>query len=136
MAAPGIVSDVSGPEGLEMRPVGGSWSGLLFENQFTAYPLTFTWTFTVDFDEVDTDAGSIAPSLTLEWIPAGEPGWTAMVGQRFVGRAFADPIEASFYLFEHYRFERVELHVDAQSDRLLTVVVSGVFSVDAAVIRG
>lgn len=107
----------------ELGVVGGSWNGLLFENPQVGYPLTLTWSFTIDFAEVNRDYGSIAPSLTIDWVPAGSTRWDSMAGRRDVADTFADPFESSLYFFEHFRFDRVELAVIDQSGRALGVSV-------------
>lgn len=110
-----------------MRAIGGSWSGLLFENPDVGYPLTLTWTFGIAFENVVRDYGSTSPSLTIDWVPAGSAGWTTMAGRRFRGNTFADPIETSVHFFNHHRFDRVDLEVDEQDRDLLRVaaVASG-----------
>ena len=105
----------------ELRSVGGSWSGFLFENPVVGYPPALTWTFSIDFEEIVRDYGTTAPSLTIDWVPAGVGGWTMMAGRRFRGDAFADPIETSFYFFDHHRYERVVLEVAEQDRELLHV---------------
>jgi hypothetical protein len=105
----------------ELHVVGGSWSGLLFENPLADYPLRLTWSFTIDFGEVRREYGSVAPSLTIEWVPAGSASWDSMSGQRYAADAFGDPIESSLYFFEHFRFDRVALEVLSQSSRNLDV---------------
>lgn len=93
----------------------------MFENPAVGYPLTLTWTFSIDFEEVLREHGSVSPSLTIDWVPAGTSGWTSMDGRRFRGSTFADPIETSVYFFEHHRFDRVDLHVAEQDHDVLRV---------------
>src|SRR5688500_3900064 len=40
------VSDLNADE---LQPVGGSWSGLLFENPVSGYALALSWTFDIEF---------------------------------------------------------------------------------------
>ena len=119
--------DVSDLKTAELRSVGGTWSGLLFENPAVGYPLTLTWTFRIDFEELVREYGSSSPSLTIDWAPAGATKWTSMAGRRFRGSTFADPIETSVYFFDHHRFDRVDLEVENQDHELLRVaaVASG-----------
>lgn len=105
----------------ELRPVGGSWNGLLFENPISGYPLALSWTFSIEFAEVDRDYGSVSPSLSIDWVPSAASSWNEMVGQSFRGRSFADPIETSLYFFEHYRFDHVDLAIESQTLDELTV---------------
>lgn len=118
------MSDLSADE---LRPVGGTWNGLLFENPVSGYPLALSWTFSIDFDEVARDYGSVSPSLSIDWVSAGSSSWKRMEGRSFSGRSFADPIESSLYFFEHYRLDHVELVVESQTSIELTVeaVASG-----------
>ena len=99
----------------------------MFENPAVGYPLTLTWTFNVDFEEVLREYGSVSPCLTIDWVPAGTAGWMSMAGIRFRGSTFADPIETSVYFFEHHRFDRVDLEVAEQDHDVLWVeaVASG-----------
>ena len=106
----------------ELRPAGGTWSGLLFENSRSSSPLTMSWSFTLDFEVVERDYGSASPSLSIEWVPAGSSSWRSMAGQSFHGRTFGDPIEVSLYFFEHHRLDRVDLTIVDQSSDLVTVV--------------
>lgn len=119
--------DVSDLKPAELRSVGGTWSGLLFENPVVGYPLTLTWTFSIDFEEIVREYGSSSPSLTIDWVPAGTAEWTSMAGRRFRGSTFADPIETSVYIFDHHRFDRVDLEVEEQDHDMLRVaaVASG-----------
>lgn len=98
----------------ELEPVGGHWSGLLFENPAASYPLALTWSFTIEFAEIARHYGSVAPNLTIEWVPAGSAGWRTMGGQRFRCRAFGDPVEASVYFFEHHRYDKAHLAIGDQ----------------------
>lgn len=99
----------------------------MFENPVVGYPLTLTWTFSIDFEEVVRDYGSASPSLTIDWVPAGTAGWASMAGRRFRGSTFADPIETSVYFFEHHRFDRLNLEIKEQNNDVLRVeaVASG-----------
>ena len=107
----------------ELRVTGGSWHGLLFENPTANYPTSLTWSFTIDFEEMDRDYGTVTPSLTVEWVPATGASWDSLAGQRYVATSFANPIESSVYFFQHYRFDRVELSVERQSQQALGVKV-------------
>jgi hypothetical protein len=99
----------------------------LLENPTSGYPLTLSWTFTISFEEVVRDYGAVSPELTIDWAPAGALGWRSMAGQRFSASTFADPIEASLYFFEHYRYDHAEVVVGDQHHGALQVgaVVSG-----------
>lgn len=105
----------------ELQPVGGSWNGMLFENPISGYPLALSWTFTIEFAEVDRDYGSVSPSLSIDWVPSVASSWNEMAGQSFSGRSFAAPIETSLYFFEHYRFDHVDLAIESQTLDELTV---------------
>lgn len=105
----------------ELRPIGGTWNGLLFENPVSGYPLSLSWTFSIDFDEIARDYGKVSPSLTIDWVPVGSSSWKRMAGQSFIGRSFADPIESSLYFFQHYRLDHVELSIENQVSNELTV---------------
>ena len=98
----------------ELSPVGGSWTGLLFENPAVGYPLKLTWTFTVDFNEVRRGFGSVSPSLTIDWVPLPESSWLAMQGHHVACGSFSEPIETSVYYFDHHRYDSVELTITDQ----------------------
>lgn len=115
----------------ELRPVGGSWHGLLFENPVSGYPLALSWTFSIEFVEVDRDYGSVSPSLSIDWVPSAASSWNEMAGQSFSGRSFADPIETSLYFFEHYRFDHVDLAIESQTLDELTVHAAARGDIDA-----
>ncbi len=83
----------------ELTPVGGSWSGLLFENPATGYPLRLTWAFFLDFSEVVRNHGSVSPNLAVDWVPAGTSSWRSIGGARFSADCFGKPIEATLYFF-------------------------------------
>lgn len=108
----------------DLRPTGGTWSGLLFENPATDRPLALTWSFTVDFAEVARDYGTVAPALTVEWVPVGASSWVAMAGHRFNGTSFADPVESSVYFFQHHRFDRADVHVRSQTGDVIDLDVT------------
>jgi hypothetical protein len=105
----------------ELTVVGGSWSGLLFENPLADYTLRLTWSFTIGFGEVRREYGSVAPSLTIEWVPAGSASLDSMSGHRYGADAFGSPIESSLYFFDHFRFDRVAVEVLSQSSHDLDV---------------
>jgi len=106
----------------ELIPVGGTFSGLLFENSTTGYPLQLSWTFSVDCAEVTRDYGSTQPNLVVDWVPAaGRTRWDEMAGLRFAGSTFGEPIESSVYFFEHHRYDAVEIDVVEQLGTELAV---------------
>ena len=108
----------------ELTPVGGTFSGLLFENPNTGYPLQLTWTFSVDCAEVSRDYGSTQPNLVVDWVPAvGRTRWDEMAGVRFAGSTFGEPIETSVYFFDHHRYDAVEVEVVEQLGTELSVRV-------------
>jgi len=109
----------------ELKVSGGTWNGLLFENATIGYPLSLSWTFTIEFASLHRDYGEVDPSLTVDWVPAGESRWNAMTGHRYTCNTFAGPIEPSFYYFDHFRFERGDVVVEEQ--------VGGELRVDAAI---
>lgn len=111
----------------ELSLVGGSWSGLLFENQRVGFPLSLTWTFNFEFAEIAREFGSSSASLTVDWVPLKAPSWMAMTGQRCSSPEFANPIEASFYFFDHHRFDTGSVEVIAQEEGRIyaRVAVSG-----------
>ena len=98
----------------ELSPIGGSWTGHLFENPAVSYQRALTWSFTIDFASVDRDFGSVSPSLTIDWAPLPNPTWHSISGHRIAGEMFGEPIETSIYFFEHNRYDRVELTVIGQ----------------------
>ena len=105
----------------ELAPVGGTWTGLLFENPTTGYPLALSWTFSVNYAEVSRDYGSVSPNIEIDWVPAGGSGWQAMRDQHFACSRFGEPIETSVYFFEHHRYDAVELIVTGQRGAQLSV---------------
>lgn len=116
----------------ELRPVGGRFSGLLFENPNTGYPLQLTWTFSVDCAEVTREYGSTQPNLVVGWVPAaGRARWEEMAGVRFAGSTFGEPIETSVYFFEHHRYDAVEVEVVEQLGTELAVRVRATGDVDS-----
>lgn len=108
----------------ELRSVGGSWGGLLFENRRTGFPLSLTWTFKFDFAEVARVFGSSVVNLTVDWIPLPGASWDAMAGRRAYCSSFADPIEASAYFFDHHRFNAASVEVSEQDEGRLYVKAS------------
>ncbi len=95
-------------------PIGGTWSGLLFENRRTGYDLRLTWTFTFDYEPVHREYGTTTPSLTIDWVPFGRCSWRGLAGNSANSKRFAEPIESSAYFFEHYRYEEAGLRVVEQ----------------------
>ena len=115
----------------ELIPVSGTFSGLLFENPNTGYPLQLSWTFSVDCAEVTRDYGSTQPNLVVDWVPAGRARWDEMAGVRFAGSTFGEPIETSVYFFEHHRYDAVEVEVVEQLGTELAVRVRASGDVDS-----
>lgn len=114
----------------ELRPVGGSWTGLLFENPTTDYPLALTWTFTVDFSEVRRDFGSTPTNLAIDWVPLPESNWRSMKGRQTTCETFAHPIETSVYYFDHHRYDSVELTITDQRSSLIDIRVAASGDID------
>lgn len=117
------------PEGIEddglaaeeLIPKGGSWGGLLFDYPTIGLAPRLTWTFTVDFEDVQRSYGSTGVSLSIDWVPLAAGSWRRMVGQVASAAAFAEPVESSAYFFEHYRYDAVDLRVVDQRDQELHV---------------
>ncbi len=111
----------------ELKVSGGSWSGLLFENSATKYPLTLSWTFTVEFEPLSREYGDVTPSLTVDWVPAEGRGWKDMAGCRFACHTFGEPVESSLYFFDHFRFDQADVSTEERPshDLGVSVVVSG-----------
>lgn len=108
----------------ELVSIGGTWSGLLFENATAGYPLTLTWTFSIDFLEIHRDFGSVSPNLTIDWVPTDASNWQTMNGQRYACTSFGEPIETSIYYFSHHRYERADIAVIEQLDNKVSVQVA------------
>ncbi|MCP3882988.1 MAG: hypothetical protein GY701_32010 [Sulfitobacter sp.] len=115
----------------ELTPDGGTFSGLLFENPNTGYPLQLSWTFSVDFAEVDRDYGSTRPNVVVDWVQTGDTAWNEMAGARFACATFGEPIETSVYFIEHHRYDRVEVEVSEQRGAELAVRVRAGGDVDS-----
>lgn len=119
--------DTDAPSRDELVPTGGTWSGLLFDNPQTGYDLKLTWTFTFVYESVRREYGDTEPHLTIDWVPFEEPNWRRIEGNFASAQRFADPIEASVYFFEHYRYANAAIRVVEQhaTDVLVTAEVRG-----------
>ncbi len=106
----------------ELRPMGGWWGGLLFDNPAVWLGPCLSWFFVFQFAPVERDGQGAAPSLAVEWVPLPGAGWQAMAGRRASCHAFARPIEASLSFFDHHRYDTVELQLMRQRGRALQVV--------------
>ena len=95
----------------ELMPIGGEWSGLLFENPQVGYDLRLTWTLTFEFGPVRREYGTTRPSLTIDWVPFDGAGWNSLVGHHVSSDRFGEPIEATVYFFEHYRYRQADVRV-------------------------
>lgn len=100
---------------------GGTWNGLLFENQNTGFPLSLVWTFTFGFPEVERDFGDTQPNACVDWVPLFGADSRAMEGRTATASVFGEPIESSVYFFEHHRFDFASLSVRAQDGTGLLV---------------
>ncbi len=105
----------------DLKLIGGSWSGLLFENPNVGYPLSLTWDFDLSFAEVTRSYGDISPNLVVGWVPLGPPSWQRMEGQTASGKTFGDPIESSVYFFDHHRFNAANVTVVDQNGPAIRV---------------
>ncbi|MDH3754949.1 MAG: hypothetical protein OEU32_13850 [Acidimicrobiia bacterium] len=112
-----------GPTLEELMPVGGSWRGLLFENASAGHTLALTWTFTIDFEEIAREYGSVAPNLVVDWVPLTPTSWRSVSGHEIECDRFGQPIETSFYFFEHHRYDNVSLSTGNQSGGKLIVSI-------------
>ena len=100
-----------GPKRAELTAAGGTWSGLLFENQTTGFPLSLVWALTFDFAEVERDFGATEPNLCVDWVPIQGASWSAMEGLTASASKSAEPIESSVCFFEHHRFDSASVRV-------------------------
>lgn len=114
----------------ELIAVGGSWSGLLFENPVSDYPLALTWTFTIEFSEVRRDFGSTSPNLAIDWVPLPESNWHSMKGRQMTCETFAEPIETTVYYSGHHRYDHVEFTMIDQSASLIDIRVAASGDID------
>ena len=104
-----------GLEQSELNSTAGTWSGRLFENRDTGFPLSLVWAFTFDAAEVERDFGRVSPSVGVDWVSLPGANWSAMAGRRASASVFAEPIEASVYFFEHHRYESTDLRIHEQA---------------------
>jgi len=95
----------------EFVPIGGEWHGLLFDNPHVGYDLRLTWTFTFEYQPVRRDYGTIEPSLAIDWVPFGRCSWRSLAGNHASADRFGEPIEASVYFYEHYRYDETDVRV-------------------------
>lgn len=96
----------------ELVPRGGSWSGLVFSNPGVGYSTALTWRFSFDFEPIVRDYGDVEPGLTIEWAKVPDlTDWSRVAGLEVACTSFAEPVEASVYCFEHYRYDTVRLSV-------------------------
>lgn len=112
----------------ELMPAGGSWGGLLFSNPVAGVAPSLTWTFTFDFAEIEREYGKVTPGLMVDWAPLpNNASWHDLGAASVTCATFGEPIEASVYFFEHYRYDHVELSLLSQDAGRIQVraVVSG-----------
>lgn len=94
----------------DFRPIGGSWSGLLFNNPGIRLPTRLTWSFDFNFAPIELDGEEASLGVTVEWAELPRvAAWTAMAGTDFSSESFGESAEASIYCFMHHRFDRVQL---------------------------
>jgi hypothetical protein len=105
----------------DLVPTGGTWKGLLFANPKAGIDTTLTWEFSFDFEPMDREFSSATPGLTVDWALLPEVAWTAMAGRELACDAFAEPVEGSFYYFEHHRYSSVRLSVLEQQEARVRV---------------
>jgi arsenate reductase len=107
----------------ELVPMGGTWSGVLFDNPSIGLSPKLTWTFDFRFGEVSRDYGDSPVSLTVDWVPLPGARWSAMEGQAASCGTFAEPVECGAYFFEHHRYDAVRLRVLEQAGSSVRVAV-------------
>jgi hypothetical protein len=107
----------------ELRPEGGTWNGLLFDNPKIGLPPALTWTFEFRFARVSREDEDSAVELTVDWVPLPGASWSAMAGHTAAGASFQEPIECSAYFFEHHRYNAVRLRILEQAGSRLLVAV-------------
>lgn len=108
------VIDGDSPDALrgdELVAAGGSWNGLLFDNPRLGLAPELTWTFTFGFMDVVRGDTNCTVSLEVDWVPLPGARWEKIAPKQLASPRFAEPVEASVYFFEHYRFESAELHL-------------------------
>ena len=103
---------------------GGTWGGLLFDNPRVGVAPSLTWSFTFMYEDVVRSYGSTTPSLCVDWIPLPGAAWDDMAGRKASGQVFAEPIEASVYFFEHFRYDAADLRILEQVGGDVRVIAS------------
>jgi hypothetical protein len=106
----------------ELRPSSGSWRGHLFDNPTLGIPAALSWTFELEYAQIDRDYGSSPVGLTIDWVPLPCRTWRQMKGHSATCTRFGDPVEASIYFFEHYRYDAAAIAVVEQEDDSIQVV--------------
>lgn len=121
----------------ELRPIGGSWGGVLFDDPEIWLPPTFAWAFRFDFADVARAWGIAAPQLAVDWSPAatgatgGPRGWLAMADQRAASDGPYGRIESCIRFVDDHRYKTTTLDVVQQKDRALRVVAEACGDLDA-----
>jgi hypothetical protein len=105
-------ADALRPE--ELIPAGGQWSGLLFENPRTGFPLSLVWTFSFAFEAVEREFGETGVSVEADWVPLPGATWQRLSGSAASSTSFGQPIEASVYFFDHHRFDGTHVEIVEQ----------------------
>ena len=123
-------SDEDALKSEEVRPQGGTWNGLLFDNPSIGLPPALTWTFSFACAEVSRDDESSPVSLTVDWVPLPGATWLTMAGHTASCDSFGEPVECSAYFFEHYRYDAVRLRAVEQQQGRLRVAVEARDDID------
>lgn len=114
----------------ELMLKGGTWNGLLFENPSIGLEPWLSWSFNFEFEEVELGDEAVDPTFDLEWVELPGASWQAMAGLSASSPEFCKPIEASAYVFEHYRYDQAELRVVEQHGARLRVTAGARVDLD------
>jgi hypothetical protein len=84
---------------------GARGNGLLFDNPTLDLAPALTWTFTFRLRGVGRSDSSSEVSVDVDWVPLPSARWQEITPRQVASPRFAEPVEASVYFFEHYRFD-------------------------------
>lgn len=108
----------------------GTWSGSLFENPHTNFPLSLVWGFSIGFEPIEIEDEESTPNLQVEWVPLPTNSWKSMTGLSISCATFAEPVETSVYNFTHHRFDAVALSIEEQDGERIRIAVNAEGDID------
>jgi hypothetical protein len=109
----------------DLVPKAGSLYGHVFENRKSGVPLGLYWNIYVPFHDVQIGDEKMRPAVLIDWMTWNIRSWKELNGKGHLDIADLDFIEPSFYTFEHFPMNLIDIEISHKKEDVFKVYVKG-----------